>query len=229
MWFKKENIIKGLIVSSIVVFALINIGNEQQIKPVGTIYLKNEVEVAKVEQTDYNIPLPEDIKQKMIEEQNAKKEAERIAREKAEEEERQRIAAEQAAEEERQRQEALRIAKTKEKITSRSETTRAVSGTVAEYQAYAREVCSSYGWSDYDYQCLVNIVNHESGWNVTAKNPSSGAYGLFQSLPASKMASCGSDYLTNYKTQIQWGCSYISGRYGTPSNAWDFWCSHNWY
>jgi hypothetical protein len=79
------------------------------------------------------------------------------------------------------------------------------------------------------YQCFSNIVQRESGWNHTATNASSGAYGLVQALPATKMASAGSDWKTNPATQIQWGLSYMNERYGSPCAAWDFWQSNNWY
>ena len=119
-------------------------------------------------------------------------------------------------------------------ISTRSSTTRgsssvAATGTVAEYQAYARERCYDYGWSDSDFECLVSLWNRESGWNPTCRNSSSGAYGIPQALPASKMASCGSDYLSNYKTQINWGLSYIKSRYGSPSSAWSAFRSKGWY
>ncbi|MFC5953524.1 transglycosylase SLT domain-containing protein [Streptomyces pratens] len=79
------------------------------------------------------------------------------------------------------------------------------------------------------YQCFSNIVQHESGWNHTATNASSGAYGLVQALPASKMASAGSDWKTNPTTQISWGIGYMNERYGSPCDAWDFWQANNWY
>jgi hypothetical protein len=75
----------------------------------------------------------------------------------------------------------------------------------------------------------VSIWNKESGWKTTDKNSSSGAYGIPQALPASKMAAYGSDYLTNPVPQIKWGLSYIKGRYNSPCGAWSFWQSHNWY
>lgn len=116
-------------------------------------------------------------------------------------------------------------------VSSRSETSArvATSGSVAEYQAYAKQRVYEYGWSDADFNALVNLWNRESGWQVTNKNRSSGAYGIPQALPASKMASAGSDYLTNYKTQINWGLSYIKSRYGSPSNAWSAFKSKGWY
>ena len=113
-------------------------------------------------------------------------------------------------------------------VTARGIVQRA-SGTIAEYQEYAKQRCYDYGWTDEDFYCLVLLWNRESNWRVTAKNPSSGAYGIPQSLPASKMAAFGSDYLTNYKTQINWGLSYIKSRYKNPTNAWDHSQRTGWY
>ena len=114
--------------------------------------------------------------------------------------------------------------------TSRSSSSRTyISGSVAEYQAYARARCSAYGWSTADFNCLVALWNKESKWNPNAYNSSSGAYGIPQALPASKMATAGTDYRTNYKTQINWGLSYISSRYGSPSAAWSHSKSKGWY
>lgn len=79
------------------------------------------------------------------------------------------------------------------------------------------------------FACFSNIVERESGWNVHATNPSSGAYGLGQALPGSKMASAGSDWENNPTTQIKWVLSYMDSRYGSPCDAWSFWQSHNWY
>ena len=113
-------------------------------------------------------------------------------------------------------------------VTSRSSGSR-ISGSVAEYQAYAAEKCNAYGWSQSDFNCLVSLWNRESGWNPGAYNSRSGAYGIPQALPGSKMASAGSDYLTNYKTQINWGLSYIKSRYGNPTNAWSHSQRKGWY
>ena len=103
------------------------------------------------------------------------------------------------------------------------------SGTVAEYQAYAEKRCFDYGWSDGDFQALVKLWNKESGWNPYASNSRSGAYGIPQALPATKMATYGTDYRTNYKTQIEWGLNYIRSRYGNPTAAWNHSCSKGWY
>ncbi|MEV0533905.1 transglycosylase SLT domain-containing protein [Kitasatospora sp. NPDC050463] len=78
-------------------------------------------------------------------------------------------------------------------------------------------------------QCFSNIVSHESSWNHLAVNASSGAYGLVQALPGSKMASAGSDWRTNPATQIKWGLDYMNSRYGSPCGAWSFWQTHHWY
>lgn len=80
-----------------------------------------------------------------------------------------------------------------------------------------------------EFQCFSKIVHHESGWNPSATNPSSGAYGLVQALPASKMASAGSDWKTNPATQIKWGLDYMKDRYGSACDAWSFWQANNWY
>jgi hypothetical protein len=79
------------------------------------------------------------------------------------------------------------------------------------------------------YNAFSKIVEHESGWNVTATNSSSGAYGLVQALPGTKMASAGSDWKTNPATQIEWGLDYMNSRYGSPTGAWAFWQANGWY
>ncbi|MEV5939866.1 transglycosylase SLT domain-containing protein [Streptomyces sp. NPDC051994] len=79
------------------------------------------------------------------------------------------------------------------------------------------------------FQCFSNIVNHESGWNPSATNASSGAYGLVQALPGSKMASAGADWQSNPATQIKWGLNYMKERYGSPCGAWNFWQQNSWY
>ncbi|WP_033259768.1 MULTISPECIES: transglycosylase SLT domain-containing protein [Kitasatospora] len=82
---------------------------------------------------------------------------------------------------------------------------------------------------DAQFQCFSQIVQRESGWDYTASNKSSGAYGLVQALPGSKMASAGADWRTNPATQIKWGLNYMNSRYGSPCGAWSFWQSHHWY
>ncbi|GLI29122.1 hypothetical protein ARHIZOSPH14_33640 [Agromyces rhizosphaerae] len=97
-------------------------------------------------------------------------------------------------------------------------------------QAIARDMmASSYGWGDDQFGCLVSLWNKESGWNVYAQNPYSGAYGIPQALPGSKMSTAGADWATNAATQIRWGLGYIAGRYGTPCGAWNHSVSVGWY
>lgn len=98
-----------------------------------------------------------------------------------------------------------------------------------EMMNYAHSLVVSYGWNEEDYNAIIKIVYKESNWNANSVNKSSGACGLFQAYPCSKMESAGKDYRTNYKTQIKWGFDYIKSRYGTPTNAWKFWLEHHWY
>ncbi len=79
------------------------------------------------------------------------------------------------------------------------------------------------------FAAFDKIISHESGWDYTATNTSSGAYGLAQALPASKMASAGADWKTNPATQIKWGLDYMNDRYGSPVGAWNFWSANHWY
>ncbi|GGN29933.1 NlpC/P60 family protein [Streptomyces fuscichromogenes] len=80
-----------------------------------------------------------------------------------------------------------------------------------------------------EYECVANIIARESGWKTTATNPSSGAYGLGQALPGSKMADSGSDWRANPLTQLRWMRSYVNARYGGACTAWAFWQTHRWY
>jgi hypothetical protein len=79
------------------------------------------------------------------------------------------------------------------------------------------------------YSCIDSLIIRESGWRVNATNPSSGAYGLGQALPGSKMSSAGADWRTNPVTQLRWMKSYVDSRYGGACGAWSFWQSHHWY
>ena len=97
-------------------------------------------------------------------------------------------------------------------------------------KATAREMAASdYGWGDEQFSCLSNLWQKESGWSYTAENASSGAYGIPQALPGSKMATVAADWRTNASTQIAWGLSYIDRAYGTPCSAWSHSQSVNWY
>jgi hypothetical protein len=79
------------------------------------------------------------------------------------------------------------------------------------------------------FSCLVTVWNRESNWNYMAHNYRSGAHGIPQALPGSKMRSAGADWRTNPVTQITWGLGYIHGRYGTPCGALQHMNSHGWY
>lgn len=140
--------------------------------------------------------------------------------------------AEKKAAEEKAKQEAIKVAQAKKTtVTSRGgSSVRVTTGTKAEYQNYAHNLCiNTYGWTENDFDCLVKLWNRESGWSASAHNKSSGAHGIPQSLPASKMASEGDDYYTNGYTQIRWGLKYIKNRYGTPSQAWAHSQQKGWY
>ncbi|WP_314102784.1 transglycosylase SLT domain-containing protein, partial [uncultured Frigoribacterium sp.] len=105
----------------------------------------------------------------------------------------------------------------------------AAANTPAAAKAAAQQLASSkYGWGSDQYGCLVNLWQKESGWNYKAYNPS-GATGIPQSLPGSKMATAGSDWATNATTQVAWGLDYIKRAYGTPCSAWGHSQSVNWY
>ncbi|NNH02509.1 lytic transglycosylase domain-containing protein [Microbacterium ulmi] len=96
-------------------------------------------------------------------------------------------------------------------------------------QAIAYDMVKARGWGDDEFACLVALWNKESGWRVNAYNRGSGAYGIPQALPGSKMGSAGADWETNPATQIAWGLGYIGGRYGTPCGAWGHSQSTGWY
>ncbi|MFJ3208783.1 aggregation-promoting factor C-terminal-like domain-containing protein [Streptomyces flaveolus] len=155
---------------------------------------------------------------------SAKKDAEEAARKAAAEtavakQEKAKKAAEEAKKRAAEQEAASRDAE-------RESTTFAVqsSYTVGQIQAMARQMVPSG-----QFQCFSNIVDHESSWNYQAVNASSGAYGLFQALPGSKMSSVGSDWQTNPATQIKWGLNYMDSRYGSPCDAWAFWQNNHWY
>lgn len=140
------------------------------------------------------------------------------------------VAYEKAKAEEEARKKAEQEAAAAKKRQQQQNVSPATSGSKAEYQQYAHDlVINTYRWSEYDFQCLVNLWERESGWNPNSHNKSSGAHGIPQSLPASKMASEGADYYTNGYTQIRWGLKYIKERYGSPANAWSHFQSKNWY
>ncbi|MFJ9006689.1 transglycosylase SLT domain-containing protein [Streptomyces canus] len=171
-----------------------------------------QVQTASLTQQADTQAIAADASAKKVAEESARKAAAKSAIEKKE-------AAEKAAKEAKERAEA------KEKA-SRSSSSFPVqsSYTVAQIQSMAASMVPSG-----QFQCFSNIVDHESSWNYRAVNASSGAYGLFQALPGSKMSSVGSDWQTNPATQIKWGLNYMDSRYGSPCEAWSFWQANNWY
>jgi hypothetical protein len=86
-----------------------------------------------------------------------------------------------------------------------------------------------YNWTGQQWIDLNNVVMAESGWDATIENPTSGAYGIPQALPGSKMASAGPNWETNAATQIKWMLGYIQSTYGTPSVAWAHEEAYGWY
>ena len=96
-------------------------------------------------------------------------------------------------------------------------------------KAYAASRLPSFGWGSDQFRCLDLLWTRESGWRADAYNASSGAYGIPQSLPGSKMASAGADWRTNAATQVNWGLGYIAARYGSPCGAWAHSEATNWY
>ncbi|WP_217164830.1 transglycosylase SLT domain-containing protein [Streptomyces sp. AC512_CC834] len=151
----------------------------------------------------------------------AKKDAEESARKAAAESA---IAKKEAAEKEAKAKKEAEEREKLEQAASRSASRDASdipvqsSYSVSEVQAIARQIVPSG-----QFQCFSNIVDHESTWNYQAVNPSSGAYGLVQALPAGKMSSAGADWRTNPATQIKWGVNYMNERYGSPCDAWAYW------
>ena len=98
-----------------------------------------------------------------------------------------------------------------------------------EMQQWAHDYLLSNGYTEEDFTATVYIISHESGWNVSATNPSSGAYGLPQALPGSKMVSAGADWATNYQTQLKWFWGYCAQRYGSIQGAYAYWLAHKSY
>lgn len=96
-------------------------------------------------------------------------------------------------------------------------------------KAIGRQMAAARGWGDDQWGCLERLWDKESHWNEHAMNRYSGAYGIPQALPGSKMASAGGDWQTNPSTQIKWGLGYIAGRYKTPCGAWGHSQATGWY
>jgi hypothetical protein len=96
-------------------------------------------------------------------------------------------------------------------------------------QQIAEAMLGSFGWSSSQFSCLDPLWAHESGWSVSAYNAGSGAFGIPQALPGSRMASAGPDWQTDAATQIRWGLEYIKGTYGSPCGAWAHEEATGWY
>ncbi|MGO4343034.1 hypothetical protein [Phycicoccus sp. Soil748] len=129
------------------------------------------------------------------------------------------------------REAAAKVAREKARQALAAKKQALVANAQKDPRAAARALLGDYGFDDGQWSCLDNLWNGESGWRFTAENSSSGAYGIPQSLPGSKMGSVGADWRTNPVTQIKWGLQYIRSSYGTPCNAWDQWQSRSphWY
>ena len=111
------------------------------------------------------------------------------------------------------------------RVASREQFRRALVGSPRDI---ARVLVARQGWSSEQFRCLDQLWTRESDWRVSAEN-ASGAYGIPQALPASKMASAGSDWRTNPITQIRWGLGYIADAYGTPCTALQHSYRYNYY
>jgi len=92
-----------------------------------------------------------------------------------------------------------------------------------------QKMLGRFGWGKRQWNPLYKLWNRESSWNKYAHNPYSGAYGIPQAVPGSKMASAGNHWRTNATTQIRWGMRYIKSRYGYPRRAWYHELDYGWY
>lgn len=105
-----------------------------------------------------------------------------------------------------------------------------VNATTNDNKEYARNyMLTTYGWGEDQFNCLDKLWFKESRWNHASRNKRSGAYGIPQALPGSKMKSAGADWKTNPHTQIRWGLNYIAKRYKTPCGAYQHFQKKRWY
>ncbi|WP_432057214.1 transglycosylase SLT domain-containing protein [Streptomyces sp. bgisy022] len=179
-----------------------------------------QVQTASVTQQAETMAIAADTTAKKDAEEAARKAAAKTAVAKKEQAEK----AAKAAQEAKEREAETKAAASRSATRDASSFAAKSSYTVAEVQAMARQMIPGD-----QFQCFSNIVTRESTWNYKAVNPSSGAYGLVQALPGSKMASAGADWQTNPATQIKWGLNYMNERYGSPCGAWSFWQANHWY
>jgi hypothetical protein len=102
--------------------------------------------------------------------------------------------------------------------------------TASSNVALGQRMAAAAGWTGAQWSCLDALWTRESGWQTQVWNTAgSGAYGIPQSLPASKMAAAGADYMTDPATQIRWGLGDIATTYGTPCGAWRHETQAGWY
>lgn len=113
---------------------------------------------------------------------------------------------------------------TTKKTTKKVLKTNYIAYDIQEEREYAKSLFSQYGWTNSDFEALINLWTKESNWNPNASNGT--CYGIPQACPGSKM---GKGYKTSWKVQINWGLGYIYSRYGTPTNAWQHFQKNNWY
>ncbi|HET7303210.1 MAG TPA: hypothetical protein VFJ12_01525 [Segeticoccus sp.] len=165
-----------------------------------------------------------------IRQQEARKAAREQARqEKARREAKERAEARKRAQERAEAKERAAAAReAQEEQASRSEQ-RSAPAPTGDPRSIAQSMLASFGWDASQFGCLNALWNKESGWDVGATNPSSGAYGIPQALPGSKMATAGGDWQTNPATQIRWGLGYIQASYGSPCGAWGHSQATGWY
>jgi hypothetical protein len=103
-------------------------------------------------------------------------------------------------------------------------------GRVQANKLIAKAMLARHGWRQAgQFRCLEQLWARESGWNENSHNSSSGAHGIPQALPGSKMASAGPNWQSNPRTQIKWGLRYIKYRYGSPCGAWGHFQAAGWY
>lgn len=176
-------------------------GSDGEFKSVPILYEKvTKLPSEKVIRRGANTAVIDGISEKT--KQLEKDKADKIARE-----------AKEAADEAARAKVAKEIAERKTAISSPAPSANGITSP-EENKAYARSILS-----ESDFQCIDILAGRESGWNTTATNPSSGAYGVAQSLPGNKMAAAGADWQTNGKTQVNWMISYTIERYGSPCGA----------
>jgi hypothetical protein len=196
------------------------LGKQAQLRPASLTLADTQAEAAELRMLDDLL-----MQQEQAEQQRLAEERERAAREARERAEAEEAARAREAEEAASRQEA-------ESRSVPSEPVGPIPESCDEYSGNRAIGCALMLDAGFDLEhmpCLDELWTRESGWNELASNGGSGAYGIPQALPGEKMAAFGDDWQTNPATQIRWGLSYISGRYGSPCEAWDFFQSNGWY